>query len=84
MHRAISDTAEWGDFVSGPEIIGPASREAMERVLERIRSGRFAEEWIAENRSGLARMKRFRELDGEHPSEAVGAELRERMFKRSA
>jgi ketol-acid reductoisomerase len=83
MHRAISDTAEWGDYVSGPEVIGADSREAMARVLERIRSGDFAKEWIEENRNGLPRMKAFREADRKQLSEAVGAELRARMTKDS-
>ncbi|MEZ0324936.1 MAG: ketol-acid reductoisomerase, partial [Fimbriimonas sp.] len=81
MHRSISDTAEWGDYISGPAIVGPAAREAMKGVLQRIQSGRFAKEWIEENRSGLARMKAFRKADQEHLSEAVGADLRARMTK---
>jgi ketol-acid reductoisomerase len=79
MHRSISDTAEWGDYLSGPAVVGEESRAAMAEVLQRIRSGEFARQWVDENLRGLPEMTRFRELDRTHLSEAVGAELRKRM-----
>jgi ketol-acid reductoisomerase len=79
MRYSISDTAEYGDLTRGPRIITDATRSEMRTILDEIRSGAFAEEWIAESRSGR---KRFRELEaaGEaHPIEHVGAELRAMM-----
>jgi ketol-acid reductoisomerase len=80
MRKAISDTAEWGGFVAGPEVIGDPSRQAMQAVLERIQSGEFAREWIAENAAGLPRMSRLREEEKEHAAEVVGTPLRQMMF----
>ncbi|MDP9386874.1 MAG: ketol-acid reductoisomerase, partial [Actinomycetota bacterium] len=63
----------------GPRIINDAVREEMARVLEEIRSGKFAEEWIAENRAGRPRFSALREKGQQHPIEKVGAELRAMM-----
>jgi ketol-acid reductoisomerase len=79
MRYSISDTAEYGDLTRGPRIISPAVREEMARILEEIRSGRFAEEWIAENRAGRPRYNELRAKGAEHPIEQVGAELRRMM-----
>ncbi len=79
MRYSISDTAEYGDLTRGPRIISPAVREEMARILEEIRSGEFAEEWIAENRAGRPRYKELRAKGAEHPIERVGAELRQMM-----
>ncbi|HSH60471.1 MAG TPA: ketol-acid reductoisomerase [Acidimicrobiales bacterium] len=79
MRYSISDTAEYGDLTRGPRIISPAVREEMARILEEIRSGEFAEEWIAENRAGRPRYKELRAKGAEHPIEKVGAELRQMM-----
>jgi ketol-acid reductoisomerase len=79
MRYSISTTAEYGDLTRGPRIIGDAVRAEMKQILEEIRSGRFAEEWMAEFRSGSARFKQL-EAEGEaHPIEKVGAELRAMM-----
>ncbi|MDP8975043.1 MAG: ketol-acid reductoisomerase [Actinomycetota bacterium] len=79
MRYSISDTAEYGDLTRGPRIISPAVREEMARILEEIRSGKFAEEWIAENRAGRPRYNELRTKGAEHPIEKVGAELRQMM-----
>jgi len=79
MRYSISDTAEYGDLTRGPRIISPAVREEMARILEEIQSGKFAEEWIAENRAGRPRYNELRAKGAEHPIEKVGAELRQMM-----
>ncbi|MGC8512289.1 MAG: ketol-acid reductoisomerase [Acidimicrobiales bacterium] len=79
MRYSISDTAEYGDLTRGPRVIGPAVREEMQKILDEIRSGAFAEEWIAENRSGRGRFEALRKAGQEHPIEKVGAELRAMM-----
>ncbi len=79
MRYSISDTAEYGDLTRGPRIISPAVREEMARILEEIQSGKFAEEWIAENRAGRPRYNELRTKGAEHPIEKVGAELRQMM-----
>jgi ketol-acid reductoisomerase len=79
MRYSISDTAEYGDLTRGPRVINSAVREEMGRILDEIRSGRFAEEWIAENKAGRPRFNQLREEGREHPIEKVGAQLRAMM-----
>jgi ketol-acid reductoisomerase len=79
MRYSISDTAEYGDMTRGPRIINPAVREEMRRVLDEIQDGRFAQEWVAENRNGRPNFNRLRAEGKEHPIEKVGAELRAMM-----
>ncbi len=79
MRFSISDTAEYGDMTRGPRIINAETRAEMARILEEIRDGRFAEEWIAENRAGRPRFNELRARAAEHPIEKVGAELRAMM-----
>ena len=79
MRYSISDTAEYGDLTRGPRVINSAVREEMKRILEEIRSGRFADEWIAENKAGRPRFNQLREAGRAHPIEKVGAELRAMM-----
>jgi ketol-acid reductoisomerase len=79
MRYSISDTAEYGDLTRGPRVINSAVREEMQRILEEIRSGRFADEWIAENKAGRPRFTQLREEGRAHPIEKVGAELRGMM-----
>jgi ketol-acid reductoisomerase len=79
MRYSISDTAEYGDLTRGPRVINSAVREEMRRILDEIRSGAFADEWIAENRAGRPRFEQLREDGREHPIEKVGAELRAMM-----
>lgn len=79
MHKYISDTAAWGDMVSGPRVVGEASRAAMKEVLKDIQDGTFAREWIAENENGMPEFKAKMQADLEHPIENVGKGLRGRM-----
>lgn len=79
MHKFISDTAAWGDMVSGPRIINESSRAAMKTVLAEIRDGSFARNWIAESENGMPEFKRRMQADLDHPIEKVGADLRARM-----
>jgi ketol-acid reductoisomerase len=79
MRFSISDTAEYGDYTRGPRIIDEATRAEMRRILEEIRDGRFAEEWIAENRNGRPNFNESRRRAAEHPIEAVGGRLRAMM-----
>ncbi len=79
MHKFISDTAAWGDMVSGPRVVDASSRAAMKQVLTEIQDGTFARNWIAENEAGMPEFKRMMNDDLEHPIEKVGADLRGRM-----
>jgi ketol-acid reductoisomerase len=79
MHKFISDTAAYGDMVSGPRVVDANSRKQMKAVLQDIQDGTFARNWIAENEAGMPEFKRMMKADLEHPIEKVGAALRSRM-----
>jgi ketol-acid reductoisomerase len=79
MRFSVSDTAEFGDYVSGPRIIDEQVRRTMRKVLGEIQDGTFATRWIAESESGAAEFKRLREADRDHQIERVGAQLRAQM-----
>jgi ketol-acid reductoisomerase len=79
MHKFISDTAAWGDMVSGPRVVDQGSRDAMKAVLKDIQDGTFARNWIAESEAGMPEFRKRMQADLEHPIEKVGAELRGRM-----
>jgi ketol-acid reductoisomerase len=79
MHKFISDTAAWGDMISGPRVVNEDSRAAMRTVLREIQDGTFARNWIAENERGMPEFKKRMTADLEHPIENVGADLRGRM-----
>jgi ketol-acid reductoisomerase len=79
MRYSISDTAEYGDLTRGPRVIDDDVRATMQTILEDIRSGAFAEEWIAENRAGRPRFQALRDAGKAHQIESVGAELRGMM-----
>lgn len=79
MRYSISDTAEWGDYSKGPDIIGPESRWAMKEALEDIQSGNFAKNWLLENQVGRPQFNALRRKNQEHLIEKVGAELRSMM-----
>ncbi len=79
MHKFISDTAAWGDMVSGPRVVDDASRATMKKILTEIQDGTFARNWIAENENGMPEFRRMMQADLDHPIEAVGADLRGRM-----
>ena len=76
MRRSISDTAEYGDLTRGERVIGEESREAMKELLEEIKSGEFAREWINENKANRPQFTRLQEMDEEHEIEEVGRKLR--------
>jgi ketol-acid reductoisomerase len=79
MRYSVSDTAEWGDYVAGPQIITTETKKTMEALLGRIRDGSFAREWVAENEAGRPNFDRIRRAEMEHPIEKVGRELRRMM-----
>ncbi|PTT17755.1 MULTISPECIES: ketol-acid reductoisomerase [Microbacterium] len=73
---SISDTAEYGDYVSGPRVISPDVKENMKAVLADIQSGAFAERFIADQDNGATEFLELREKEQGHPIEATGRELR--------
>ncbi|MFC4763453.1 ketol-acid reductoisomerase [Dyella koreensis] len=79
MLEFVSETAQYGDYVSGPRVIDAGTKERMKAVLTDIQDGTFARNWIAEHKAGLPNYKRFKQADLEHPIEQVGAKLRARM-----
>ena len=79
MRYSISDTAEYGDYVSGPRIVNAETRAEMKKILAEIQSGAFAKTWIAENEKGRPRFEADRQKERDQPLERVGAELRQMM-----
>ncbi|AUG56207.1 ketol-acid reductoisomerase [Acetivibrio saccincola] len=80
MRYSISDTAEYGDYITGKRIITEETRKEMKKVLEEIQNGKFASNWISENNSGgRANFLAMRAIEREHQVEKVGAELRKMM-----
>ncbi len=79
MRYSISDTAQWGDFVSGPRIINDETKARMKEVLEDIQSGKFAKEWILENQANRPQFNAINARENQHPIEVVGKELRALM-----
>jgi len=80
MRYSVSDTAEYGDYTRGPRIVTDQTKAEMKRILDEIQSGKFASEWIAENRaSGRANFLAMRAREADHPVEVVGRELRSMM-----
>ena len=79
MRHSISDTAEWGDYVSGPRVVTPEVKKAMKEILNDIQSGAFAKRFIDDQNSGRKEFEAFRAQDRNHPIEKVGAELRKAM-----
>ncbi|RAE29175.1 ketol-acid reductoisomerase, partial [Burkholderia multivorans] len=76
---SISDTAEYGDYVSGPRVITPEVKENMESVLVDIQNGTFAERFMNDQKNGGTEFKELRAKEEKHPIEATGRELR-KMF----
>jgi ketol-acid reductoisomerase len=79
MRYSISTTAEYGDMTRGPRLINAEVKAEMRRILDEIQDGRFAQEWINENETGLKHYKELQEKGKQHPVEKVGAELRAMM-----
>jgi ketol-acid reductoisomerase len=79
MRYSISDTAEWGDYVAGKQVINAESRAAMKRLLADIQSGAFVKRWVEENKTGRKEMDAIRAREQEHRIEVVGKRLRGMM-----
>ena len=79
MNYSISNTAEYGEYVTGPRIITAETKAEMKRVLLDIQQGRFARDWMLENKAGQSSFKATRAYHAAHPIEKVGAELRAMM-----
>jgi|TARA_R110000851_G_scaffold47693_4_gene115765 ketol-acid reductoisomerase len=79
MRYSISNTAEYGDYVTGPRIITEETKKEMKRVLTDIQSGRFAKDFVLENQAGQPTLKAMRRIGAEHQIEEVGAKLRAMM-----
>ncbi|MCF8103965.1 MAG: ketol-acid reductoisomerase [Desulfohalobiaceae bacterium] len=79
MNHSVSDTAEYGDYVSGSRVVDARVKENMKKILEEVQSGEFARNWILENKAGLASFKARRRKNHDHQIETVGHELRAMM-----
>ena len=79
MNYSISNTAEYGEYVTGPRIITDETKAEMKRVLEDIQSGKFTKDWMLENKVNQTSFKATRRRNAEHPIETVGEELRGMM-----
>jgi len=79
MNYSISNTAEYGEYVTGPRIITPETKAEMKRVLSDIQLGRFTRDWMLENKVGQTNFKAMRRAMSAHPIEEVGAKLRGMM-----
>ncbi len=79
MRFSVSDTAEYGDYVTGPRIITDETKAEMKKVLAEIQAGTFAKNWMAENKNGRGKFLSMREEGKKLPIEKIGAELREMM-----
>jgi ketol-acid reductoisomerase len=79
MRYSISNTAEFGDYVSGPRVITAETKKEMKRILEDIQSGKFVQDFMGGNKEGLTRLVQIREEQSKHGIEEVGAKLRAMM-----
>ena len=79
MRYSVSNTAEYGDYSRGPRVITPETKQEMKKILDEVRDGTFAKEWIAENKAGCPNFKKMRQQDHDHPLEQVGRKLRKMM-----
>ncbi len=79
MYRRVSDTAEYGGYSRGPRIITKQTRKEMKKILSEVVSGKFAKEWMEENKKGRPSFKKMRENGDQHSIEEVGARLRKMM-----
>jgi len=79
MRRRVSDTAEYGDLTRGPRIVNAGTRKEMDKMLKEIQSGKFAKEWIDENKKGRKKYNKLSKADNNILIERVGAKLRKMM-----
>ena len=81
MHLAISNTAEYGEYVTGPRIIDAHVKDAMRAALADVQSGKFAQQWMAEHRAGGPNLANMREAAAQHPIETAGRTVRAMLAK---
>ena len=79
MNYSISNTAEYGEYISGKKIIDSKTKERMKEILKDIQSGKFAKQWMEENKNGQKHFLKMRKELAEHPIEKVGKKLRDLM-----
>ncbi|MDC7808298.1 ketol-acid reductoisomerase [Luteimonas sp BLCC-B24] len=79
MLEFVSETAQYGDYVSGPRVIDAGVKARMKDVLTDIQNGTFTKNWVAEYEAGLPNYTKYKQADLEHPIEQVGRELRAKM-----
>ncbi len=79
MHEFISETAKYGDLTRGPRIVTRSTKAEMKKILKEIQSGKFARQWIRENKTGKKKYQKLLNKDLKHPIEKVGRALRARM-----
>lgn len=79
MRYSVSDTAEFGDYTGGPQVVNEQTRQTMRKMLEKIRNGEFARTWIAENEAGRPNFHQSRQTEQRQLIEQVGAQLRAKM-----
>ncbi|NLA90216.1 MAG: ketol-acid reductoisomerase [Synergistaceae bacterium] len=79
MRYSVSDTAKYGDLTAGKRVIDSRVRETMKELLEEVKDGSFAKDWILENQCGRPRMKKWMQHEASHPIEEVGKKLRDMM-----
>jgi ketol-acid reductoisomerase len=79
MHQFISETAKYGDLTRGPRVVNRDTKREMKKILQEIQTGKFARQWISENRRGRKNYDALIKKDLEHPIEQVGRKLRARM-----
>ena len=76
MRYSISNTAEYGDYITGPKIVTDETKKAMKKILSDIQDGSFAKEWLLENQAGCPHFNAMRKLEAEQPLEKIGENLR--------
>ena len=79
MRHSVSDTAEFGDYMSGPRIITEQTKNEMRQILKEIQNGLFAKRWLVENQVNRPMFNAARRRESEHQIEVVGRELRSMM-----
>lgn len=79
MRFSVSETAEWGDYISGPRVINASSKKAMKAILKEIQSGKFTKDWVKEYKNGLPKYKQFIKDGQNHQIEKTGERLRSLM-----
>src|SRR3984893_14612939 len=79
MNYSVSNTAEYGEYVSGPRVVNDATRAEMKKILDDIQSGKFVKDWMLENRVNQTAFKAMRAKMATHPIEEIGAKLRAMM-----